>query len=42
MTFVFVVCVCVEYAAVPYQTVVKIPSGVTFPEAAGISQLFSN
>ena len=27
-----------EYAAVPYQTMVKIPTGVTFTEAAGLSQ----
>ncbi|CAI8034632.1 Quinone oxidoreductase PIG3, partial [Geodia barretti] len=29
-----------EYAAVPYQTVTKIPSGVTFPQAAGIMEVF--
>jgi tumor protein p53-inducible protein 3 len=28
-----------EYTAVPYQTVVRVPSGISFPEAAGISQL---
>jgi tumor protein p53-inducible protein 3 len=29
-----------EYAAVPYQTVTKIPSGVTFLQAAGIMEVF--
>ena len=29
--------VYLEYCAVPYQTVVKIPSGLTYTDAAGLS-----
>lgn len=32
------VIICIpEYCAVPYQTVVKIPSGLTYTDAAGLS-----
>ena len=38
MVSVHIMYLCPEYCAVPYQTVIKIPKGVTLTDAAGLSQ----